>query len=193
MLLEFLHNFNINNHVYLRYYPELNPSIPHITCAAVKVMSSAQTSLNCPDMLTFTLPSWPDAPSTNWTGMSDIYTHYVHLKLSELKTCQIYIKSRTNGWIITMYRLKYTIVQMYLWYQSVAPDMNRQEWATLRVCSLTYLVKLWLDTAWQNNDKSLKLAIPWEHWLLPNKLHGPMYYKIGVTCVLNGHVFYISL
>ena len=24
----------------------------------------------------------------------------------------------------------------------------------------------------------------------PNKLHGPMHYKIGVTCVYNGHVFY---
>ena len=24
----------------------------------------------------------------------------------------------------------------------------------------------------------------------PNKLHGPMYYKVGVTCVYNGHVFY---
>jgi len=26
--------------------------------------------------------------------------------------------------------------------------------------------------------------------ILPNKLHGPMYYKIGVICVYNGHVFY---
>ena len=25
--------------------------------------------------------------------------------------------------------------------------------------------------------------------ILPNKLHGPMYYKIGVTCVYNGQVF----
>ena len=25
---------------------------------------------------------------------------------------------------------------------------------------------------------------------LLNKLHGPMHYKIGVTCVYNGHVFY---
>jgi len=24
---------------------------------------------------------------------------------------------------------------------------------------------------------------------LPNKLHRPMHYKIGVTCVYNGHVF----
>ena len=23
---------------------------------------------------------------------------------------------------------------------------------------------------------------------LPNKLHGPMHYKVGVTCVYNGHV-----
>jgi len=26
--------------------------------------------------------------------------------------------------------------------------------------------------------------------ILPNKLHGPMHYKIGATCVNNGHVFY---
>ena len=26
--------------------------------------------------------------------------------------------------------------------------------------------------------------------ILPNKLHGPMHYKIGITCVYNGHVFY---
>ena len=26
--------------------------------------------------------------------------------------------------------------------------------------------------------------------ILPNKLHGPMYYKVGVTCVYNGHLFY---
>jgi len=25
---------------------------------------------------------------------------------------------------------------------------------------------------------------------LLNKLHGPMHYKIGVTCVYNGHVLY---
>jgi len=25
------------------------------------------------------------------------------------------------------------------------------------------------------------------------KLHGPMHYKIGVTCVFNGHVFYTPL
>jgi len=29
--------------------------------------------------------------------------------------------------------------------------------------------------------------------ILPNKLHGPMHYKIGVTCVYNGHVFYTLL
>jgi len=28
---------------------------------------------------------------------------------------------------------------------------------------------------------------------LPNKLHGPMHHKIGVTCVYNGHVFYTLL
>jgi len=29
--------------------------------------------------------------------------------------------------------------------------------------------------------------------ILPNKLHGPMHLKIGVTCVYNGHVFYTLL
>jgi len=28
---------------------------------------------------------------------------------------------------------------------------------------------------------------------LPNKLHGPMHYKKGVTCVYTGHVFYTLL
>jgi len=28
---------------------------------------------------------------------------------------------------------------------------------------------------------------------LPNRLHGPMYNKIGVTCVYNGHVSYFLL
>ena len=28
---------------------------------------------------------------------------------------------------------------------------------------------------------------------LPNKLHGPMHYKIGDICVYNGHVFYTLL
>ena len=28
---------------------------------------------------------------------------------------------------------------------------------------------------------------------LRNKSHGPMHYKIGVTCVYNGHVFYTLL
>ena len=28
---------------------------------------------------------------------------------------------------------------------------------------------------------------------LPNKLHGPMHYTIGVTCVYNGHMFYTLL
>ena len=63
------------------------------------------------------------------------------------------------------------------------------------------------------------MCIVWEHWpdtpklhgpmhykigvtcvlyenideILPNKLHGPMYYKIGVTCVYHGHVFYTLL
>ena len=29
--------------------------------------------------------------------------------------------------------------------------------------------------------------------ILPNKLHGPMHYKIGVICVYIGHVFYTLL
>jgi len=29
--------------------------------------------------------------------------------------------------------------------------------------------------------------------ILPNKLHGPLHHKIGVTCVDNGHVFYTLL
>jgi len=29
--------------------------------------------------------------------------------------------------------------------------------------------------------------------ILRNKLHGPMHYKIGVTCLYNGHVFYTLL
>jgi len=29
--------------------------------------------------------------------------------------------------------------------------------------------------------------------ILPNTLIGPMYNKIGVTCVYNGHVFYTPL
>ena len=29
--------------------------------------------------------------------------------------------------------------------------------------------------------------------ILLNTLHGPMHYKIGVTCVHNGHVFYTQL
>jgi len=29
--------------------------------------------------------------------------------------------------------------------------------------------------------------------ILPNKLHGPMHYKIGPPCVYNGHVFYTQL
>ena len=29
--------------------------------------------------------------------------------------------------------------------------------------------------------------------ILPNKLHGPMHYKIGVICVYSGHVFYTLL
>ena len=29
--------------------------------------------------------------------------------------------------------------------------------------------------------------------IFQNKLHGPMHYKIGVTCVNNGHVFYTLL
>jgi len=29
--------------------------------------------------------------------------------------------------------------------------------------------------------------------ILLNKLHGPMHYTIGVTCVYTGHVFYYSI
>ena len=29
--------------------------------------------------------------------------------------------------------------------------------------------------------------------ILPNKLHRPLHYKIGITCVYNGHVFYTLL
>jgi len=29
--------------------------------------------------------------------------------------------------------------------------------------------------------------------ILTNKLHGPMYYKIGVTCVYDKHLFYTLL
>jgi len=29
--------------------------------------------------------------------------------------------------------------------------------------------------------------------ILPNKLHSPIQYKIVVTCVFNGHVFYTLL
>jgi len=28
---------------------------------------------------------------------------------------------------------------------------------------------------------------------LPNKLHGPMHYKLSVTCVYNGHLLYTLL
>jgi len=48
------------------------------------------------------------------------------------------------------------------------------------------------------NDKTLfyvsnKLLYENIDQLLPNKFHGPMYYKVGVTCVCNGHVFYTVL
>jgi len=29
--------------------------------------------------------------------------------------------------------------------------------------------------------------------ILLNKLHGPIHYKVGVTCLYNGHVFYTLL
>jgi len=29
--------------------------------------------------------------------------------------------------------------------------------------------------------------------ILQNKLHGPMHYKIGVTCVYNGYVIYTQV
>jgi len=29
--------------------------------------------------------------------------------------------------------------------------------------------------------------------IFPNKLHGPMHYKIGAICVYKGHVFYTLL
>ena len=29
--------------------------------------------------------------------------------------------------------------------------------------------------------------------ILPSTLHGPMHYKIGVTCVYSGHMFYTLL
>ena len=29
--------------------------------------------------------------------------------------------------------------------------------------------------------------------ILPNKLHGPMHYKIGDACIYNGHLFYTLL
>jgi len=29
--------------------------------------------------------------------------------------------------------------------------------------------------------------------ILPNKLHGPMHYKIGVTCVYNEYMFFYSV
>ena len=32
---------------------------------------------------------------------------------------------------------------------------------------------------YENNDQ-----------ILPNTLHGPMHYTIGVACIYNGHVFY---
>ena len=31
------------------------------------------------------------------------------------------------------------------------------------------------------------------YYTLQYKLHGPMHYKIGVTCVHNGHAFYTVL
>jgi len=38
--------------------------------------------------------------------------------------------------------------------------------------------------------KCYNCVIVWEHdQIIPNKLHGPMHYKIGVTCVFIGHVF----
>ena len=40
----------------------------------------------------------------------------------------------------------------------------------------------WSEVLYENIDQ-----------LLPNKLHGPMHYKIGVTCEYNEHVFYTLL
>jgi len=46
-------------------------------------------------------------------------------------------------------------------------------------CKRFYMILLFTQILYKNIDQ-----------ILPNKLHGPMYSKIGVTCVYNGHVFY---
>ena len=47
----------------------------------------------------------------------------------------------------------------------------------------------------QTSFKSLDNQLLYENidQIFPNELQGPMHYKIGVTCVYNGHVFYTPL
>ena len=53
-------------------------------------------------------------------------------------------------------------------------------WRQMSFMSYLFLFRKWL--LYENIDQ-----------ILPNKLHGPMNYKIDVTCVYNGHVFYTLL
>jgi len=53
-------------------------------------------------------------------------------------------------------------------------------WRQMSFMSYLFLFRKWL--LYENIDQ-----------ILPNKLHGPMNYKIDVTCVNNGHVFYTLL
>jgi len=46
------------------------------------------------------------------------------------------------------------------------------------------------DTVSSNDSVSKRVLYENIDQSLPNKLHGPMHYKIGVTCVYNEHVFY---
>ena len=54
---------------------------------------------------------------------------------------------------------------------------------------LTYLVQT--ITAFWSGLRNI--IIVHKHWPDTHELHGPMHYKIGVTCVYNGHVLYTPL
>jgi len=67
-----------------------------------------------------------------------------------------------------------------------------KKWAKSTSCNARYLLKLIIV----NNETFVLLrrynCILYENidQILPNKSHEPMHYKIGVTCLYNGHVFY---
>ena len=113
-----------------------------------------------------------------------VILNYVHRLLSrwfQSLYCQVIFKHWTDYWISILicscfnwHKESWTI---FLWF-----GVKRHQYATLSYVTKVNKIKYTASIVYNILTRDYRLQT--------TKLHGRMHYKIGVTCVNNGHVFY---